>query len=49
MTWLKRSKDNKLTQRLERISVGRLRADREAEQRAAVSEAERLLRLTRAT
>lgn len=33
-----------LNQRLERVSVARLRSEREAEQRAAVREAERIVR-----
>lgn len=42
MHWLKR--DTKLNDRLQRVSVARLRAEREAEQRAAVREAQRHLK-----
>lgn len=48
MPWFKRN-DTKLTQRLQRISVPQLRAERKAEQLAAVEAAERIVRMTKAT
>ena len=39
----------KLAERLQRISVGQLRAEREAEHRAAVHEAERIVRQAQTT